>query len=224
MIAEQAAQLTVFQRTANFSMPARNAAARRRERRARSAAGLRASAGGPRTESRTAPRSELPDKSGAGGDRARSGARDVRGALAARRPRPFIGAFNDLMLDQAANDTAAEFVRGKIRAIVRDPAVAELLAARPPDRHQAHLRRYRLLRDLQPRQRHAGRPAPSADRARSRPSGLRTRRRELRARRHRARDRLRRDDRRADRDRHPRPRRPDAAGQMGGRARAPISA
>jgi cyclohexanone monooxygenase len=31
------------------------------------------------------------------------------------------------MLDQRANDTAAEFIRGKIRGIVRDPAVAALL-------------------------------------------------------------------------------------------------
>jgi len=33
----------------------------------------------------------------------------------------------DLALDQAANDTAAEFVREKIAEIVEDPAVAELL-------------------------------------------------------------------------------------------------
>src|SRR5262249_45305114 len=32
------------------------------------------------------------------------------------------------MLDQAANDTASEFVRDKIRRKVRDPAVAQLLA------------------------------------------------------------------------------------------------
>jgi cyclohexanone monooxygenase len=31
------------------------------------------------------------------------------------------------MTDPAANDSAAEFVRGKIREIVKDPAVAELL-------------------------------------------------------------------------------------------------
>ena len=32
------------------------------------------------------------------------------------------------MVDQEANDTAAEFVRAKIREKVRDPKVAELLA------------------------------------------------------------------------------------------------
>ena len=31
-------------------------------------------------------------------------------------------------MNKAANDTASEFVRNKIRSIVRDPAVAELLA------------------------------------------------------------------------------------------------
>jgi cation diffusion facilitator CzcD-associated flavoprotein CzcO len=36
-------------------------------------------------------------------------------------------AFIDLMLNKEANDTAAEFVRSKIRAIVKDPVVAEVL-------------------------------------------------------------------------------------------------
>ncbi|MCL2430353.1 MAG: cyclohexanone monooxygenase, partial [Alphaproteobacteria bacterium] len=40
----------------------------------------------------------------------------------------FMVEFNDLITDQAANDTAADFVRAKIRATVRDQAVAELLA------------------------------------------------------------------------------------------------
>ena len=38
-----------------------------------------------------------------------------------------LGAFNNLLIDQAANDTAAEFVRQKIRSIVKDPQTAELL-------------------------------------------------------------------------------------------------
>jgi cyclohexanone monooxygenase len=42
----------------------------------------------------------------------------------------FMTSFNDLILERAANDTAAEFVRGKIRSIVRDPAVAEALSPR----------------------------------------------------------------------------------------------
>jgi len=41
-----------------------------------------------------------------------------------------LGAYRDMLVDGAVNETAAEFVRGKIRAIVRDPVVAEKLAAK----------------------------------------------------------------------------------------------
>jgi cyclohexanone monooxygenase len=40
---------------------------------------------------------------------------------------PFLAAFNDLLFSKEANDTAAEFVRSKIRATVNDPATAEAL-------------------------------------------------------------------------------------------------
>jgi cyclohexanone monooxygenase len=40
---------------------------------------------------------------------------------------PFMAAFNDLIANKDANDTAADFVRAKIRAVVKDPAVAESL-------------------------------------------------------------------------------------------------
>ncbi|CAF5125654.1 unnamed protein product, partial [Rotaria sp. Silwood1] len=39
----------------------------------------------------------------------------------------FLGSFNDLVLNQEANDTAAEFLCNKIREIVKDPVVAEKL-------------------------------------------------------------------------------------------------
>ncbi len=39
----------------------------------------------------------------------------------------FLCAYNDLLVNKASNDTAAEFVRRKIRAAVKDPKVAELL-------------------------------------------------------------------------------------------------
>ncbi len=42
----------------------------------------------------------------------------------------FLGAFVDHTTDPAANELAAEFVRSKIRSIVHDPAVAELLSPR----------------------------------------------------------------------------------------------
>jgi len=40
----------------------------------------------------------------------------------------FLGAYADLLIDPAANQTAAEFVRNKIRETVDDPAVAALLS------------------------------------------------------------------------------------------------
>jgi cation diffusion facilitator CzcD-associated flavoprotein CzcO len=40
----------------------------------------------------------------------------------------FRAAFRDLLFDKEANDTAAEFLKGKIREIVRDPATAAVLA------------------------------------------------------------------------------------------------
>ena len=42
----------------------------------------------------------------------------------------FLGAFSDLLTDEAANATAADFVREKIRSIVKDPCVAERLMPR----------------------------------------------------------------------------------------------
>ncbi|MED5420266.1 MAG: NAD(P)/FAD-dependent oxidoreductase, partial [Pseudomonadota bacterium] len=42
----------------------------------------------------------------------------------------FLGAYKDLLLDHDANDTAAEFVRAKIREKVRDSSVAEKLMPR----------------------------------------------------------------------------------------------
>ena len=41
---------------------------------------------------------------------------------------PFFGAFTDLAFDESANQTAAEFVRSKIRGIVEDPIKAEKLS------------------------------------------------------------------------------------------------
>ena len=38
-----------------------------------------------------------------------------------------MGAYNNLLLDKAANDTAADFVREKIAEIVEDPQTAKLL-------------------------------------------------------------------------------------------------
>ncbi len=43
---------------------------------------------------------------------------------------PFLAAFNDLLIDPDANETAADFVRGKIHEVVDDPEVAERLSPR----------------------------------------------------------------------------------------------
>jgi cation diffusion facilitator CzcD-associated flavoprotein CzcO len=41
-----------------------------------------------------------------------------------------VAAFNDLLIDEDANDTAAEYVRSRIREVVKDPEVAERLSPR----------------------------------------------------------------------------------------------
>src|SRR6202034_3321802 len=41
-----------------------------------------------------------------------------------------LSCYLDILIDPAANETAAEFARAKIRAVVRDPEVAETLSPR----------------------------------------------------------------------------------------------
>src|ERR1700677_2898984 len=129
VIAEQARHLTVFQRTANFSIPARNAALTPAERDSfrSNYPELRRIA---REESRNGIVQELPDRGALeDGDnvrRAKYETRWTRGGLT------FMGVYNNLVLDKAANDTAANFVRDKIAEIVGDPKTAKLLQ---PDNH-----------------------------------------------------------------------------------------
>jgi len=124
VIAEQASHLTVFQRTANFSIPARNAALTEQERQAFRAKypEVRHFA---RVESRNGIYTEMPDRGalddGDNERRAKYEARWSDGGLT------FMSVYNNLGLDQAANDTAADFVREKIAEIVEDPATAKLL-------------------------------------------------------------------------------------------------
>jgi cyclohexanone monooxygenase len=129
VIAEQASHLTVFQRTANFSIPARNAELTDEER-----AWFRANYPEIRRVEREVARNgiytDLPDRGalddGDNERRARYEARWQRGGLT------FMSAYNNLALDQAANDTAANFVREKIAETVKDPETAKLLQ---PDSH-----------------------------------------------------------------------------------------
>jgi len=124
VIAEQASHLTVFQRTANFSIPARNAKLSEQERRKfrQNYPEIRRFA---REEAKNGIYTDLPDRGalddGDNERRARYESRWQRGGLT------FMSVYNNLALDQAANDTAANFVRDKIAEIVKDPQTAKLL-------------------------------------------------------------------------------------------------
>jgi cyclohexanone monooxygenase len=124
VIAEQAAQLTVFQRTPNFSIPARNAALTPEEREAFRARypEIRRFA---REEARNGIYTDMPDRGalddGNNERRSKYEARWARGGLT------FMSVYNNLAIDKAANDTAADFVREKIAEIVEDPETAKLL-------------------------------------------------------------------------------------------------
>jgi cyclohexanone monooxygenase len=126
IIARQATHLFVFQRTPNYSVPARNAPLDPDyERRVKANyADFRRQA----RESRVGfvvERHEALALEVSPEERTREyEKRWTRGGLG------FSATFVDLLTDQAANDTAAEFFRAKIRSIVRDPAVAELLTPR----------------------------------------------------------------------------------------------
>ncbi len=123
LIAEQAAHLTVFQRTPNFAVPAHNgpldpeyeryfkanyAKMRAIEKTTRNGtlyivneqSALDATA-----EERESIYQEKWEVGGLG----------------------FMASFNDLLVDKQANETAGEFIAGKIRNIVDDPTVAKLL-------------------------------------------------------------------------------------------------
>lgn len=124
VIAEQAAHLTVFQRTPNYSVPARNAPlseARKREVREgyeEIRALIRSTPNGHpfRISPRKAAETPAPERR-----ETYERAWEVGGLR-------FRGAFADLLQDKAANDTAAEFIKAKIRETVADPETAEALA------------------------------------------------------------------------------------------------
>jgi cyclohexanone monooxygenase len=124
VIAGQARHLTVFQRTANYSIPARNAKLTEQERQKfrQDYPEIRRFA---REESKNGIYTDLPDRGalddGDNERRARYESRWQRGGLT------FMSVYNNLALDTAANDTAADFVRDKIAEIVRDPQTAKLL-------------------------------------------------------------------------------------------------
>ena len=123
VIAAQAAHLTVFQRTANYSVPARNGPMSpevQREIKANYAAireKARASTNGHPFDVSEQSALDVTEEERL----ARYEAAWERGGLR------FRAVFRDLLLDKAANDTASEFIRAKIRSIVKDPEVAAKL-------------------------------------------------------------------------------------------------
>jgi len=128
IIAEQARELTVFQRTATYAVPAHNRPLDPEEQRA-----IKADYRGLRERNR---QSMVAFGSRTPGNEAFATVtdEDERARIFEERWNqgglPFLGAFGDLLFDPAANELVAEFVRNKIREIVSDPAVAELLCPR----------------------------------------------------------------------------------------------
>jgi len=123
VIAEQANHLYVFQRTPNYSLPARNGPIdpeRVRELKARYVEyrkEIRYSRGGSGVPAPTKSALEVsPDER----QRAYEAAW-ARGGIG------FGSTFTEMTINKEANDIAAEFVRSKIRATVHDPEVAEAL-------------------------------------------------------------------------------------------------
>lgn len=124
VIAQTAAHLTVFQRTANYSVPARNA---------------------PLTpEFKRWVREQFEEIRGiaqttVNGHAFRIAERKVADVTPGERQAiyeaawetgglQFRATFHDLLTDRAANDTAAAFLKARIRSIVKDPATAAALA------------------------------------------------------------------------------------------------
>ena len=123
-LAESAAHLTVFQRTANYSVPARNHLLTDEMRREldENFAELR--------------RKTLASPIGMPFDVPQTSALEVSAEERKRKYdalwetggfRFMFESYSDLVLNVQANETAADYVRAKIRDKVRDPAVAEIL-------------------------------------------------------------------------------------------------
>ncbi len=122
IIAEQASQLTVFQRTPNFSMPAGN-----RPLTAEIVAAVKARYPEHREENRTSGFGvgvEIPTKSALEVTEEERNAKYQDGWDQGNLVGMLL-AFNDMITNKEANDTACEFIRNKIRAVVNDPETAE---------------------------------------------------------------------------------------------------
>ena len=123
LIAEQAMHLYVFQRTPHYAVPAHNGPLDPQRVKA-----IKADYAGFRARAKQTLTGYLFD---VGGESALAVSDDEREREYEARWQtgglPFLAGYADLMFDQQANDTVADFVRAKIRAAVHDPAVADLL-------------------------------------------------------------------------------------------------
>lgn len=127
LIAAQAAHLTVFQRTANFSLPSGNRPLQDDE-----VERFKAQYEDVRARARMTPAgiASMPAPTRGALEDSPDRQREVYEAAWQRGSTFLTRAYNDLLFNEDANATAAEFVREKIRAIVKDPAVAETLSPR----------------------------------------------------------------------------------------------
>ena len=126
IIAQQARTLHVFQRTANFSLPARNGpldAERERQHKAEYPARRRAAADTPfAIAGHAKPTQSALDVPDAERNQAYESKWQEGGSIS------YLYAYTDLLVNKASNDTASEFVRNKIRGTVKDKRTGELLA------------------------------------------------------------------------------------------------
>ena len=124
LVAEQAAQLTVFQRTPSFTVPARNRALTQAEKDE-----IKANY----DDYRALGKSQDLAWDAAPNENAASDLSDAEIVAECERRWEmgalyWYGAFSDLLTDQKTNDIVAQFVRGKVREMVKDPKVADILA------------------------------------------------------------------------------------------------
>ena len=219
MIAAQAADLTVFQRTPAYSLPARNRPLRRDEidrmkadyrafRQAQQVSGFGV-AGSPRHQVR------------ARGHRDEERETGLRGRLGERQ-----SGQPAHHLHRPVHQPGGERHRQEVRP-PQDPRDRHRSAGgrrpvpRLPGRHQAPVPGHRLLRDLQPADNVHLVNLQRTPLVEVTEQGHPDLRAGVRVRRDRVRDRLRRDDRIADQRRHPRPGRRVAEGRVGAPVRGP---
>jgi cyclohexanone monooxygenase len=124
IIAKQARHLTVFQRTANYTIPANNAPLDPQYVRQ-----VKATYPEMRKRAKTLPAGiDLKINWASAMDSSHEERRQLYQERWDYGGFGFMGAFSDLLLNEQSNKTAADFVRDKIRDTVKDPQKAEILS------------------------------------------------------------------------------------------------